>query len=325
MVVLALSTLPITGQLPRTLGDIAQLSRELQGYAASGGASLLHILAVLAVTASWKHAWSIPGSVLLNVLAGVLLNPIVATLYMTFLTSEGSLLSSLLAKPLAPLLTHMFPKALALTAAALQGHSLTLGSFTEDAAAPFASAAVPPAKRSPAWIRLSVLRLIGVVPWSGINIASGVCSVPLWDCFLGAFLGTLPWTAVTVQIGDILQSVAAAPTAATTQQTIGQVLASPSVVAKLVFLTLLSLGPILARSRLSALIGYDADAEGADISDASAAAEKRDSLQRARRWSAWMRVPEPLRRSLSKHRASSSSDEEEIPLTEKDDLASSPA
>jgi SNARE associated Golgi protein len=43
---------------------------------------------------------------------------------------------------------------------------------------------------------LSVLRLVGVVPWSGINVACGVCGVPTRDCVLGAFIGTLPWTAV---------------------------------------------------------------------------------------------------------------------------------
>ncbi|KZW04249.1 hypothetical protein EXIGLDRAFT_663735 [Exidia glandulosa HHB12029] len=303
MVVVALSTLPITGSLPRTLGDLAQLSRELQGYASAGSVSLLHVLAVLAVTASWKHAWSVPGSVLLNILAGVLLNPVIATLYMTFLTSEGSVLSTLLAKPLAPLMAHLFPKALSLTAAALQGHAVVLGSVTEDGAA-----------RSPAWIRLSILRLIGVVPWSGINIAAGVCSLSIRDCFLGAFLGTLPWTAVTVQVGDILQTVAGSPTSTSTQQTISEVLASPSIIFKLVFLTLLSLGPILARSRLSALIGYDS---GADR-DASSA-EKHDNA-RGRRWSAWM-AQLPLRRSMSKARGSESEDEV-IPLTEKDDYAS---
>jgi hypothetical protein len=51
-----------------------------------------------------------------------------------------------------------------------------------------------------AWVRLSVLRLIGVVPWSGINIASGVCGVAISDCIFGAFIGSLPWTAVTCQV-----------------------------------------------------------------------------------------------------------------------------
>lgn len=82
------------------------------------------------------------------------------------------MLSTLLAKPLAPLMAHMFPKALSLTAAALQGHAVVLGSTAEPAAGYFTAPAAPVSKRSPAWIRLSILRLIGVVPWSGINVST---------------------------------------------------------------------------------------------------------------------------------------------------------
>jgi len=54
--------------------------------------------------------------------------------------------------------------------------------------------------KSPAWVRLSVLRLIGIVPWSGINVACGVCGVDIYDCVLGTFIGSVPWTAVTCQV-----------------------------------------------------------------------------------------------------------------------------
>jgi len=70
---------------------------------------------------------------------------------------------------------------------------------------------------------------------------------------LGAFIGTLPWTAVTCQIGDILQTVASAPSA--TPQTVSSLLMTPEIIVKLVFLSILSLAPIMARDRLKALIG----------------------------------------------------------------------
>lgn len=104
---------------------------------------------------------------------------------MTFLTAVGSVLSSLLATPLAPVISRLFPRILSMTRNALEG-----------------DVALSSKEKSPVWVRLSVLRLIGVVPWSGINIASGVAGVTLADCLLGAFIGTLPWTAVTVQVGD---------------------------------------------------------------------------------------------------------------------------
>lgn len=73
-----------------------------------------------------------------------------------------------------------------MTRSALEGESdLTTGAKT----------------KSPTWVRLSVLRLVGIVPWSGINIACGVCGVAISDCLLGAFLGCLPWSAVTCQVG----------------------------------------------------------------------------------------------------------------------------
>jgi uncharacterized membrane protein YdjX (TVP38/TMEM64 family) len=104
---------------------------------------------------------------------------------MTLLTALGSVLSSLLATPLAPIISQFLPKALTLTRNALEGGGIY---------------AVSSRDKSPGWVRLSVLRLIGIVPWSGINIACGVTGVSLFDCFLGAFIGTLPWTAVTCQV-----------------------------------------------------------------------------------------------------------------------------
>jgi uncharacterized membrane protein YdjX (TVP38/TMEM64 family) len=118
------------------------------------------------------------------VLAGALWSPTYATLLLTLLTTLGSLSATLLAKPLEPLLTALMPRVLKLTRHALEGDA------NADVEKP----------QSPAWVRLTILRLIGVVPWSGLNIACGVCRVPIFDCAVGAFIGTLPWTAVTCQV-----------------------------------------------------------------------------------------------------------------------------
>ena len=86
---------------------------------------------------------------------------------------------------MAPILSQWFPRALTVTKNALHGDSDS-NSTSQN--------------KTPAWVRLSVLRLIGIVPWSGLNIACGVCAVSLPDCFLGTFIGALPWTAVTCQV-----------------------------------------------------------------------------------------------------------------------------
>ncbi|KAI6034274.1 snare associated Golgi protein-domain-containing protein [Pisolithus microcarpus] len=217
LVFLSLYSLPISVTWPRTLSELAELNLELQRYSQSGPGPLAHVIGVLSVTAVWKHAWSIPGSVIWNVLAGALFHPLWATLLLSALTTMGSVFSTLLCMPLAPSLSRLWPRALEMTRNAYRGSKL----------------------KSPAWVRLSILRLVGVVPWSGINIACGVCGVALSDCTLGSFIGCLPWTAVTCQIGDILQT---------------SLLASPDIVLKLVVLSFLSLAPILGRERLRALV-----------------------------------------------------------------------
>lgn len=126
-----------------------------------------------------------------NVLGGALFSPFYATILLTTLTTIGSLCATLLSTPLGPFLANLFPRALDMTRNALGGDT--------DKDHPDTPGSGPKPKSSP-WVRLSVLRLIGVVPWSGINIACGVCGVSLVDCMLGTFIGCLPWTAVTCQV-----------------------------------------------------------------------------------------------------------------------------
>lgn len=125
-----------------------------------------------------------------------------ATLHMTLLTTMGSMAASALSMPLAPLVRTFFPRALDVTRGALEGRS---SSQSPSRSAESLSNAAE--KRSggdgdgtPTWVRLVVMRLVGVVPWSGINVACGVCGVSWKDCFVGSFIGTLPWTAVTCQV-----------------------------------------------------------------------------------------------------------------------------
>ncbi|EJD01114.1 uncharacterized protein FOMMEDRAFT_89535 [Fomitiporia mediterranea MF3/22] len=256
VVFLSMSTLPITFAWPRTLSDLAQVERDLNLYFRSGSLPTAHIVGVLAVSAVWKHAWSVPGSVLWNVLAGALFHPLLATLLMTVLTSIGSVLATLLATPLAPILTRLFPRPVELTRAALEGSfSLASKSVHSDGESKSSSVTTATSASSPAWARLSVLRLIGIVPWSALNIACGLTGVSLYDCFLGAFIGTLPWTAVTCQIGDILETVSNASEngfgeGLSKSATVSSVLARPSMVLELIFLTILSLAPIVFRDHL---------------------------------------------------------------------------
>ncbi|KAG8751543.1 hypothetical protein FRC14_007783 [Serendipita sp. 396] len=280
---------------PRTIAEVRAIAWALKGYSETGHWELIHVLAVLAVTALWKHAWSIPGSALLNILTGTLLPPVLATLIQTSLTTLGSLLSTILATPLSPLILRFFPSAVSLTRSALEGPTTTsAASSSSSSSIPLSNLVNSDANASTlsvekkyrktlkrkrvttggggkggsTWARLSVLRLIGIVPWSGINIACGVCNVSLFQCAIGAFIGTLPWTAVTCQIGDLLQSIVAQPLSPNVsggggaagatlngggvgETTVSGVLTSPRTIFKLVFLSLVSLAPVLAKDWMS--------------------------------------------------------------------------
>ena len=107
-----------------------------------------------------------------------------ATLLLAVLTTVGSILATLLSAPLSPFITRFLPRPLALARNIFEADS------GESTKAP-----------SPTWVRLTVFRLVGIVPWSGINVACGVLGVSLRDCFLGTFIGAIPWTAVTCQVG----------------------------------------------------------------------------------------------------------------------------
>ena len=204
LVVIAFCTLPFTFSWPQNLADLAQLGRDLHGYSQSGPGAQAHVVGVVSAATIWMHAWSIPGSVLWvsraifilrmfvaygalsgkNVLAGALFSPLLATLLLAVLTTIGSILATLLSAPLSPFLTHFLPRPLALARSIFDADS---GLSTK--------------ATSPTWVRLTVLRLVGVVPWSMINIACGVLGVALCDCSLGTFIGAIPWTAVTCQVG----------------------------------------------------------------------------------------------------------------------------
>ena len=205
LVVLTFCSLPFPFTWPQNLSDLAQLGRELQGYSLSSGGALVHVIGIVSAATIWMHAWSIPGSVLWvsrvgssaeilrfmgrsrlkNVLAGALFSPFLATPLLAVLTTIGSILATVLATPLSPFLTRYLSRPLALARSA----------FDADSGASASTKA-----SSPVWVRLTVLRLIGIVPWSGINVACGVLGVSLWDCFLGTFIGAIPWTAVTCQV-----------------------------------------------------------------------------------------------------------------------------
>jgi len=174
-----LGALPIPpslrGGLPKSGADIKLLSGAIMAYMDASPAGYMHTLTALGAVGVWTHAWSVPGSVVLNILMGALFPAVPAVAFLTLSTTVGGYCSYLLSRPLSPLITLLFPTQLAVVRASLASSGAGAGGG--------------------AWKKLLVMRATGLVPWSGMNVACGVVGVR-WTVFCATFAaGGLSWNA----------------------------------------------------------------------------------------------------------------------------------
>ena len=193
---------------------------------------------------------------------------------LTFITATGSLLSYSLSRPLAPLIAVLFPKPLALVRAALAPESIpsppsthtvhTAGEHVTPIQVSDASNAPIGAKsgQQAVWRRLLVMRAMGFVPWSGMNVACGVVGVNWKTFWLTTAAGSASWSYVTASVGNILSRLALPKAAQSTMDAINtasspehggesltSLLRDPVLIAKLVLLSGLTLLPVIVKRR----------------------------------------------------------------------------
>jgi uncharacterized membrane protein YdjX (TVP38/TMEM64 family) len=260
--------------MPKSTTDLQLLSAEIRQYMASGTSGWWHTVSVLTYIGCWKHAWSVPGAVVLNILVGSVFDPLAALALLTMITACGSLCAYSLSRPLAPLIAVLFPKPLALVRAALAPESVpkapgTVGLANETITplqvsndpeeAPLGSAS----DRPNVWRRLLLMRAMGFVPWSGMNVACGVVGVDWRTFWLTTAAGSASWSYVTASVGNILSRLALPSSAAAAEENPGESLTSllrdPALIAKLIFLTLLTVVPVLLKRRTNAAPGEDSE------------------------------------------------------------------
>ena len=98
-----------------------------------------------------------------------------------------------------------------------------------------------------------MMRAMGFVPWSGMNVACGVVGVDWKTFWLTTAAGSASWSYVTASVGNILTRLALPTAALTGDDVIGESLSSllrdPVLVAKLVFLSALTLLPVFLKRR----------------------------------------------------------------------------
>lgn len=246
-ILLALSTLPL--HLPShitdlTLAEIRDMSMSLREYSRSSNQAFVHTLAVLGAFFTWKQAFTVPGSIIMNVVFGAMYGTWFGTLYTSLLTAFGGMLCYLLMAPLGPFISAMpglskglqkmrkalqgnlnapsrpstaltsnwQPTGLAADDLRIRGHPDRRGSNGAAVRRPSKKykASQKPGKNNNLWSYLLVLRLLPVVPYGLMNIACSVLRVPLLPYTVTLGLGSIPWNACTVQIGDLLVEVVSA-------------------------------------------------------------------------------------------------------------------
>lgn len=278
--------------IPKSTTDLQLLSAEIRSYMASAESGWWHTIGVITFVGCWKHAWSVPGAVILvsrvssrgcradcwqNILVGSILEPIPALILLTIITASGSLGSYLLSRPLAPLIAVLFPKPLAMVRAALapdqvpvapSAHShphesnfVTPLQLSDPASRPIGGESAKPN----VWRRLLIMRAMGFVPWSGMNVACGVVGVEWKTFWLTTAAGSASWSYVTASVGNLVSRLAIPQAALASAssgfgeddlaaagaggQSITALLRDPVLIAKLVFLTLITLLPVFLKRR----------------------------------------------------------------------------
>ncbi|UZJ54076.1 hypothetical protein CBS101457_003396 [Exobasidium rhododendri] len=233
-ILLALSTLPLT--LPShitdlTIAEIREMSLQLKAYSRSSSKAFAHTLAVLGVFFTWKQSFTIPGSLIMNVVFGAMYGTLMGTLYTSVLTSLGGVFCYLLVAPLGSLIRSMpgLNKGLEKMQKAMSDSNVQLNA----APSPLTSLRrksrreVKKGKKilrssgGNIWSYLLVLRVLPIVPYGLMNIACSVLRVPLLPYAVTLAVGSIPWNACTVQIGDLLVQVVRAldESSSTTAQT----------------------------------------------------------------------------------------------------------
>lgn len=260
-IVFMLSTLPL--KLPKhiaglTLVEIKEFALSLKEYAASSPKARTHTLLVMGAFFTWKQSFTVPGSLIMNVVFGAMYGTYFGTFYTSLLTAVGGVFCYLLSAPLAPFITSLPGLAKPLDA---MRRALSPGR----AHAPGRSVMISNSRGSGdanLWSYLLILRVLPIVPYGLMNIACGVLGVPLTPYALTLAVGSIPWNFVTCQVGDILQEIVEAIPleggAGGGMREITKHIWNRDMIIKLVLLSAASLLPMVLSRYLKRDKGYEA-------------------------------------------------------------------
>ncbi|BGP49963.1 hypothetical protein JCM10450v2_005868 [Rhodotorula kratochvilovae] len=240
VIAFTISTLPGLF-LPHSVADLPALTKTLTTYRASSFGAELHLFTVLTLLFLWKQCFSIPGSVLTNILFGALYGTTLGTWWACLWTAAGSTGAYAIALVIAPLVEYYFAKPLDMTRRALK--------LPTPGAANVAQPGVAPLSNADLFSHLLLARFFPLLPYSVLNVISGVLRLPLGPFFITLLLGSFPFNFATVSIGNLVALAAADPSVP-----LGDKIWSREVVLKLVAVTLVSVLPLVFKEQLKRLL-----------------------------------------------------------------------
>ncbi|KAI7897914.1 snare associated Golgi protein-domain-containing protein, partial [Cokeromyces recurvatus] len=170
--------------LPRTLTDIQEISIHLEELINNSWTGYGSVTFVFAILYLWQQAFSIPGSVLFNLLAGYLYGITMGTVWTSLLTAGGA--------------------TLAYGLAILVGEPLIRIPWMARKVEPL-NRQLEEEKRSGGlfwWLLFA--RLFPFSPYWLINLISPLLDIPIIPFFWSTFLGSMPYNFVCAQAGDVL-------------------------------------------------------------------------------------------------------------------------
>ncbi|KAM0790093.1 hypothetical protein ACM66B_005421 [Microbotryomycetes sp. NB124-2] len=229
--------------IPHALSDLPALTSALSTYRASSILAELHLFSVLSVLFWWKQCFSIPGSVLSNVLFGSIYGTGLGTFITCLWTATGSTGAYYVAVVVSDLVEYYFAKPLAVTRRALN-----LPEPTSSADIATAEDAVP-LSTGDLFSHLLLARFFPLLPYSVLNVISGVLRLPVPVFFITLVIGSFPFNFATVSVGQLVAIAAADPSKPLVDK-----VWSKDVLIKLVLVTVVSVVPLLFKKQIQQIL-----------------------------------------------------------------------
>ncbi|ORY07886.1 hypothetical protein K493DRAFT_201667 [Basidiobolus meristosporus CBS 931.73] len=169
--------------LPSSLEDAKHIVQVLRDYIQNNEEGHSKTFIIFTLLYLWKQTFCVPGTILLNLIAGALYGMSTIPL-LCFLTALGSTLCYYIFYFAgADILEHYIPERL----------DKLRGQIDQN--------------RSRMFLYLMTIRLFPFAPYWLINIVSPFVGVPVWSFFITCMLGIIPYNFVTIEAGEMLSEV----------------------------------------------------------------------------------------------------------------------